>query len=273
MEGGQAKPRARYVRADGGGEAGGGWEVASWPTLLAIVLGLALGLAGTITGSWAVHRALTHDANDRAWVADYVQVYTKFYAGIVEFRNSQPCQALKNNNTTPDRPTACDDISIVAEAFLNANADWMNSDGLTSIDSNGWTWAMAGARKPALDEPVNYEVIYVSDGGYDYYIVTSELSINLGVVDTKIDYSDADFMNLLNMYNGAALVSVAKKFNILDTKQFPVNNCTATIIEKTSSGEQTYAMIEVENAVVRRRIGPRRQSRAALLSVACENRQ
>ena len=123
--------------------------------------------------------------------------------------------ALKNNNTTPDRPTACDDISIVAEAFLNANADWMNSDGLTSIDSNGWTWAMAGARKPALDEPVNYEVIYVSDGGYDYYIVTSELSINLGVVDTKIDYSDADFMNLLNMYNGAALVSVAKKFNIL----------------------------------------------------------
>jgi hypothetical protein len=66
MEGGQANPRARYVRADGGGEASGGWEVASWPTLVAIVLSLALGLAGTITGSWAVHRVLTDDANERA---------------------------------------------------------------------------------------------------------------------------------------------------------------------------------------------------------------
>jgi ribosomal protein L18 len=169
MEGGQAKPRARYVRADGGGEAGGGWEVTSWPTLVAIVLGLALGLAGTITGSWAVHRALTHDTNDRAWVADYVQVYTKYHAGMTQFLNSDHCQALKNNNTTPDTPTACDNIRSIAE-------DWVDWSGLEQVS----------ASTTSDDNGLHNELVVVRGGG----TAPSQTQYHMTVFRSDIDASD-----------------------------------------------------------------------------------
>ena len=205
MEGGQAKPRARYVRAGGDGEAGGGWEVASWPTLLAVVLGLALGLAGTITGSWAVHRALTHDANDRAWVADYVQFYTEYHAAMTQFLAGSHCQALKNA-AAADASTACEQFQIGAEAYIdniffqNHHYDW---SGLSV--SKGGTSSMAISNGD-IEPPAEVELrkFQTQDANY---IMNAPHKYAFLILDGNSNFVDNTMMYMASMDTAVGTVA------------------------------------------------------------------